>query len=108
MTRSGSSSSIAARYRAAIEEEDPDLVIGDVFSLDLALPHVMRREGNPAAPSKLILRRHPHTPRWVLDTRAGGAIDVVVDDVAELLGLVRGPAGPDCSAPQQTGDPIAP
>ena len=40
-------------YRAVIEVENPDLVIGDVFSLDLALPHVMRTEGHPSAPRVL-------------------------------------------------------
>ncbi|MEX1368326.1 MAG: hypothetical protein AB1Z98_34665, partial [Nannocystaceae bacterium] len=50
------------RYREAIEQEQPDLVIGDIFSLDLALPHVMRERGHPAAPQRLALRRHDHTP----------------------------------------------
>jgi hypothetical protein len=77
------------RYRAVLEEERPDLVIGDVFSLDLALPHVLRRARAPGAPRMLVLRRHPHTPKWVLDTRADGAIDRVVDDVAELPALVE-------------------
>jgi FMN phosphatase YigB (HAD superfamily) len=76
------------RYRAVLEEERPDLVIGDVFSLDLALPHVLRRSRAAGAPRTLVLRRHPHTPEWVLATRADGAIDRVVDDVAELLALV--------------------
>ena len=75
-------------YRRVIEEEDPDLVIGDVFSLDLALPHVLRGRGHPAAPETLVLRRSEHTPAWVLETRAGGAIDVVVEGVGDLLQLV--------------------
>ena len=77
------------RYAAILREERPDLVIGDVFSLDLALPHVLRRAGDPGAPRELVLRRHPHTPRWVLDTRAGGAIDHVVERVGELREFVR-------------------
>ncbi len=76
------------RYRAAIEAERPDLIIGDVFSLDLALPHVMRRASHPCAPFRLALRRHEHTPAWVLADRAGGAIDHVVDGVQELPALV--------------------
>jgi hypothetical protein len=70
--------------------ERPQLVIGDVFSLDLALPHVLRARNHPAAPRELVLRRHPHTPSWVLDGRAGGAIDRIVDDVADLLAVVEG------------------
>lgn len=77
------------RYRLAIEEERPDLIIGDVFSLDLALPHVLRAAGDPSAPRTLCLRRHDHTPDWILGDRAGGAIDVVVEGVAELAALVR-------------------
>ncbi|MCC7012825.1 MAG: hypothetical protein IT454_09710 [Planctomycetes bacterium] len=76
------------KYRAILDEERPDLVIGDVYSLDLALPHVMRREGRCAA--RLALRRHPHTPRWVLDTRADGAIDLVVEQLDGLVEAVRG------------------
>lgn len=77
------------RYREAIVAEDPDVIIGDVFSLDLALPHVMREAGDSAAPRRLALRRHDHTPRWVLDDRAGGAIDHVVDRVGALAEIVR-------------------
>ena len=76
------------KYRAVIEEEDPDLVVGDVFSLDLALPHVLRTQGQAFAPQMLVLRRHPHTPEWILDGNAGGAIDRVIDRVDELLSVV--------------------
>ena len=76
-------------YRAAIEAENPDLIIGDVFSLDLALPHVMRQAENPAAPRRLALRRHAHTPAWVTESRAGGAIDHVVAGVEELPAILR-------------------
>ena len=64
-------------------------MIGDVFSLDLALPHALRSAGHPAAPDLLALRRHPHTPDWVLDTLGDGAIDVVVDHVRDLVTVVR-------------------
>lgn len=76
-------------YRRVFEEEQPQCVIGDVFSLDLALPHVLRREGHAFAAQTLVLRRHPHTPQWVLDGRAGGAIDHVVDSVHDLATLLR-------------------
>lgn len=75
------------KYRTILAEERPDFVIGDVYSLDLALPHVMRRAGELAP--KLALRRHPHTPRWVLDTRADGAIDLVVEQLDGLVAPVR-------------------
>jgi len=76
-------------YRKAINEENPDVIIGDVFSLDLALPHVMRKAGEPSAPSRLVLRAHPHTPQWVLETRAEGAIDDVVDSFGALSSLLQ-------------------
>jgi len=76
-------------YRAAIEAENPDLIIGDVFSLDLALPHVLRSRGLPAAPKTLALRRHPHTPDWVARSRADGAIDHIVEGVGDLPPLIH-------------------
>lgn len=76
------------RYRETLEQERPSLVIGDVFSLDLALPHVMREDGHPAAPRTLALRRHAHTPTWVLHDRLAGAIDHVVDRFADLADLL--------------------
>ena len=75
------------KYRAILAEERPDFVIGDVFSLDLALPHVMRRSRELDV--QLALRRHPHTPRWVLDSRADGAIDLVVEQLDGLVEPVR-------------------
>ncbi len=77
------------RYREAIEAENPDLIIGDVFSLDLALPHVLRTRGMAQAPSILALRRHAHTPGWIADDRAGGAIDHVVQGVGDLTAIVQ-------------------
>ncbi len=77
------------KYRAAIEAENPDLIIGDVFSLDLAMPHMLRARGVPAAPSTLVLRQHPHTPSWVTHNRADGAIDHIVDGVGQLPAIVR-------------------
>lgn len=76
------------RYVEVIDEEDPDLIIGDVFSLDLALPHVLRQRGHATAPRTLVLRRHGHTPSWILDSRADGAIDRIVDGVEELVDLI--------------------
>jgi phosphoglycolate phosphatase-like HAD superfamily hydrolase len=76
------------RYRAVIVDERPDIVIGDVFSLDLALPHVMRGAGNPKAPRTLVLRRHPHTPAWITADRAHGAIDAVVDQVGDIVDVI--------------------
>lgn len=75
-------------YRRAIEEENPDVIIGDVFSLDLALPHVMRSQGVASAPQRLVLRAHAHTPSWILDTHADGAINNFVDSFGALASLL--------------------
>jgi phosphoglycolate phosphatase-like HAD superfamily hydrolase len=76
-------------YRALVADEAPDLIVGDVFSLDLAMPHVMRSDAAAGAPRLLVLRRHPHTPSWVLDRRADGAIDAVVDQVGDLADSIE-------------------
>ncbi len=81
------------RYRAVLEEERPDLVIGDVFSLDLALPHVLRERGLPGAPRTLVLRGHDHTPEWVRRELVGAAIDHELGGVEQLVPLVRALAG---------------
>jgi FMN phosphatase YigB (HAD superfamily) len=75
------------KYRAILAEERPDLVIGDVYSLDLALPQVLRQGRQPGAPKTLVLRRHEHTPSWVLRAAEAG-LDRVVDGVGELLDLI--------------------
>ena len=77
-------------YRAILAEEAPDLVIGDVFSLDLALPHAMRTEGAAGAPRELVLRRHRHTPDWVARDAAEGAVDRIVAGVADLVPVAEG------------------
>ena len=74
-------------YREAITRIRPDLVIGDVFSLDLALPHAMRAAGEAGAPRMLVLHGHDHTPPWIADTHADGALDAIVRGVDELLDL---------------------
>lgn len=77
-------------YRSAILSERPDLMIGDVFSLDLALPQALRGRSILQAPDTIVLKRHDHTPEWVTETRAGGSIDHIVDSVGELPGIVAG------------------
>ena len=75
------------QYRAVLEIENADFVIGDVFSLDLALPHNLREAGESWAPRELVLRRHNYTPDWVSADRAAGAIDHVIDSLDELCDL---------------------
>lgn len=52
-------------YERILREEEPDAVMGDVFSLDLALPLALRRAHvGRFAGARLLLRRRPYTPAW--------------------------------------------
>lgn len=70
-----------------LREEAPDVVIGDVLSMDLALPLAMRDAGL-LEETTLVLTRHAWTPAWVLEACAAGKIEVV-DSVAKIPRLLR-------------------
>ena len=54
-------------YLSALLEEKPDAVVGDVFSLDLALPlHLSENAIDGFKPIKVCLRQRPYTPSWTL------------------------------------------
>ncbi len=53
-------------YRAILSKEKADAVLGDVYSLDLALPLAMRARGEEGAPVWVGLMHLRHTPQWVL------------------------------------------
>ncbi len=76
-------------YRTAIEQERPAIIIGDIFSLDLSLPHHMRTQGHPAAPKALVLRCTAGSPAWAAKDRAAGAIDHVVDRFGDLVAVLE-------------------
>ncbi len=79
-------------YREILTREQPDLVIGDVASLDLAMPAAMRREGTLASSIQLILRQGPSSAAWALGQtsldRAERLVDRCVTSVLELEGLM--------------------
>jgi hypothetical protein len=54
-------------YFNILSDEMPDYVIGDVFSLDIALPLYLRLNDSRFKKLKVIQRIHPHTPKWVKD-----------------------------------------
>lgn len=76
-------------YEAILAEVQPDLVIGDVASFDLALPAYMRSTGKLSDRLRLVLRRNAGSSRWALAQVHGAGpvrlVDEVVDSVAELL-----------------------
>ena len=79
-------------YYNILIEEKPDFVIGDVFSLDLALPLYLRMNDGNMKNLKVIQRIHPHTPGWVKEYLAkeefkGIAFTVnSINELPELLG----------------------
>lgn len=54
-------------YHKILSEEKPDFVIGDVFSLDIALPLYLRMNDKSFGNLKVIQRVQPYTPDWVKD-----------------------------------------
>lgn len=82
------------QYRAILERERPGLVVGDVFSLDLALPLALRRARAPGAPRALGLMHLPRTPRWVLDEVRPDGVDFLVAHITALPRLVSALRGP--------------
>lgn len=57
-----------AAFAKIIAEERPQVMVGDVFSLDLALPMEMaRQEPMIYDDMQLYLRVRPYTPQWAID-----------------------------------------
>lgn len=52
-------------YETVLREEQPDAVVGDVFSLDLALPLALRRAEPVFRAMRLFWLRRPYTPQWI-------------------------------------------
>jgi hypothetical protein len=64
------------RYEAILREEAPDAIVGDVFSLDLALPLSLRRRESPFATLRLFWLVHDYTPARMRDAVAKSAPEV--------------------------------
>lgn len=54
-------------YEAILRDEMPDAVVGDVFSLDLALPLALKRREKEFAKMRLFWLVRDYTPRWLSD-----------------------------------------
>ena len=52
-------------YAEILLEERPGAVVGDVFSLDLALPLALRRSERGFGELRLLWLIHPYTPEWL-------------------------------------------
>ena len=82
-----------ANYHRILMEERPDYVIGDVFSLDLALPLYLRLNDKQFGNLKVIQKVQPHTPQWVKDylgSRELKGIAYMVNSIDELPGILLG------------------
>jgi len=77
-------------YRAILEQESPDMVIGDVLSLDLATPVSLRVDGHASAPKEVGVMHMRHTPDWVLDSigTSPSNVDHLIPHVTSLPRLV--------------------
>lgn len=80
-----------AFYRAVLTAERPDVVVGDVFSLDLALPLAMAAEAGSAMRPLCLLARTRFTPRWSLELAGSGPKEELrlLDALDDLVPLVR-------------------
>ncbi len=79
-------------YYNVIEDEMPDYVIGDVFSLDIALPLYLRLNDKRFEKLKVIQKVHEYTPAWVKDflgKEEFEGIAFMIDDISELPDVLK-------------------
>jgi len=78
-------------YYKILSEEKPDFVIGDVFSLDLALPLYLRLNDKRFSNLKVIQRVQKYTPDWVKDFLSKKELEGIaflvngVDELPEII-----------------------
>lgn len=79
-------------YEAVLRDEVPGAVVGDVFSLDLALPLALKRREKAFAGMRLFWLIRDYTPRWLreaLEPAIAGDVELVeggLPGVAKALG----------------------
>lgn len=82
-----------SNYYRILQKETPHYVIGDVFSLDLALPVYLRLNDKRFKDLKVIQKVQAHTPKWVKDYLLNPelkGIAFMVDSIDELPKLIKG------------------
>lgn len=77
-------------YVEILVRERPDLVVGDVLSLDLAAPMHLRANRRAGAPRAIALMHLPHTPAWALEGVGANpaSVDRVLPHVTALPRLI--------------------
>lgn len=79
-------------YFELLVDESPDYVIGDVFSLDIALPLYLRLKDSRFINMKVIQKVQKHTPDWVKDYLAVDEfkdIAYLIEDISELADVIK-------------------
>lgn len=67
-------------YERVLREERPDAVVGDVFSLDVALPLRLKRTESEWRGLRVLWLMQPYTPRWLraaVEWHAGGEVECI-------------------------------
>jgi hypothetical protein len=75
-------------YEAVLREERPDAIVGDVYSLDLALPLALKRREPGWRDVRLFWLVQPYTPdriRRALATLPAGDVDIVEGGLAGVV-----------------------
>ncbi len=79
-------------YHEVLKDEKPDYVIGDVFSLDIALPLYMRLKDSHFTKMKVIQKIQSHTPAWVkefLSKKEFEGIAFMVGNILEVPAVLE-------------------
>jgi 2-hydroxy-3-keto-5-methylthiopentenyl-1-phosphate phosphatase len=79
-------------YYKVLQEEKPDYVIGDVFSLDIALPLYLRLNDSEFFNLKVIQKIQKHTPGWVkefLGRREFDGLAFMVENISEVPDVIN-------------------
>jgi hypothetical protein len=79
-------------YYKVLLEEKPDFVIGDVFSLDIALPLYLRLSNSNFQNLRVIQKIQKHTPTWVKDFLRRDElanITFMINDLEELPAIIE-------------------
>ena len=77
-------------YREILCEEAPDWVVGDVLSLDLALPMALAKNDRRFENTTCILMKNSYTPNWALEAAQSNEWPNLscIERLPELVGLL--------------------
>jgi len=80
-------------YETVLRDEQPDAVVGDVFSLDLALPLALKRREKAFAHMRLFWLIRDYTPRWLRDAigpALGNDVELIEGGLPGVARALRG------------------